>query len=228
MQFIKDLLFPRTCVGCGAIGSFICLSCQKKLIFIEKQRCFYCRKPSLYGFTHPLCKKQLGVDAALSLYAYNPFLKKLLKIAKYRLAKEALTELLLLSTAPLGLLLYSRRSLFKNLPLLPIPLHRSRMRSRGFNQAETICQFLQTLHSEVRVVDVLERVLNTAAQAQMKTRLSRYRNMSGVFRVKKEVLPTEVLLVDDVITSGSTIRSATESLKRAGVKHVYALSLGHG
>lgn len=198
------------------------------LDFIEKQRCFYCRKPSLHGFTHPLCKKELGVDATLSLYVYNPFLKKLLKTAKYRLAKEAFKELLQISTIPLGLLLYSQRSLFRNLPVLPIPLHRSRMRSRGFNQAETICQFLQTLHSEVRVIDVLERCFNTAPQAQMKTRLRRYRNMSGVFRVKRGMLPTEVLLVDDVITTGSTIRSATETLKRAGVTHVYAFSLGHG
>lgn len=228
MRFIKDLLFPRSCVGCGAIGSFICISCQKKLIFIEKQRCFYCRKPSLYGFTHPLCKKRYGVDGSVSLYVYNPFLKMLLKTAKYRLAKEALYELLSLSISPAGLLLYSHRSPFKILPLLPIPLHISRMRSRGFNQAEVVCQFLQTLHQETRIVDVLEKTRNTAAQAQMKSRRSRYLNMSGVFRIKKGVLPTETLLVDDVITTGSTIRSATETLKRAGVRRVFAFSLGHG
>lgn len=228
MQFLKDLLFPKMCVGCGAIGSFICLRCQRKLVFLEKQRCFYCKSPSLYGLTHPGCKKQFGVDGAISIYIYNPFLKKLLKTAKYRLAKEVLDELLSLSTVPAGLLLYSKRTPFDKLYLQPIPLNSLRLRARGFNQGEVICAFLQTLRSTGQILNILERQRNTPSQAQMKTRIKRYLNMSAAFKIKKTKIPKELLLVDDVITSGSTMRAATEILKRAGVEKVIAFSLAHG
>ncbi len=228
MKFLKDLLFPKTCVGCGAIGSFVCERCRSKLLILEKQRCFHCKSPSLYGFTHPRCKKQFGVDGTISIYVYNPFLKKLLKTAKYRLAKEALYELLNLSTIPMGLLLYSSDSPFKKLLLQAVPLHGSRLRARGFNQGDVICSFLKSLRTSVQTVDILERKRNTPAQAQMKTRALRYTNMSSAFKIKNGIIPKELLLVDDVITSGSTIRSATETLKRAGVGKVIAFSLARG
>jgi len=117
---------------------------------------------------------------------------------------------------------------FKTLPLLPIPLHCSRMSARGFNQSDIICKFMRSLRPEVEIIDLLERVRNTPAQAQLKSKLKRYLNTTSAFKVKKKLLPSEVMLVDDVITTGSTIRSATEVLKRAGVKRVYAFSLGHG
>jgi len=228
MKFLKDILFPKTCAGCGAIGSFVCVRCRSKLLTLEKQRCFYCKSPSLYGFTHPRCKKQFGVDGTISIYIYNPFLKKLLKTAKYRLAKEALYELLNLSTVPIGLLLYSASSPFKELPLQPVPLHSSRLRIRGFNQGDIICRFFRSLRTSVQTIDVLERKRNTPAQAQMKTRAQRHTNMSSAFKIKNGTVPKELLLVDDVITSGSTIRSATETLKRAGVEKVIAFSLARG
>jgi len=234
MKFLKDLLFPKMCAGCGAIGSFICLKCRGNLLLIEKQLCFYCKSPSLYGFTHPGCKRQFGIDGTISIYVYNPFLKKLLKTAKYRLAKEALYELLNLSTVPTGLLLYSASSPFSGLPIQPIPLHSSRLRARGFNQGEVICAFIKTLGPSVQILDILERQHNTPAQAQMKTRAERHLNMSLAFKMKnrpKGDFPLDekaVLLVDDVITSGSTMRAATETLKRASVEKVFAFSLARG
>lgn len=164
----------------------------------------------------------------ISIYIYNPFLKKLLKTAKYRLAKESLYELLNLSTVPTGLLLYSTNSPFKEMPLQPVPLHSSRLRARGFNQGLVICAFLKSLRVSVHILDILDRQRNTPAQAQMKTKAKRYLNMSSAFRIKKEAIPKELLLVDDVITSGSTIRSATETLKRSGVEKVIAFSLARG
>jgi len=234
MKFLKDLLFPKMCAGCGAVGSFVCLRCRSRLLVIEKQRCFYCKAPSLYGFTHPGCKRQFGVDGTISIYIYNPFLKKLLKTAKYRLAKEALDELLNLSTVPIGLLLYSANSPFSELPIQPIPLHSLRLRARGFNQGEVICTFIKTLGSSVQILDILERQHNTPAQAQMKTRAERYLNMSRAFKMKnrpkgdRPLGEKAILLVDDVITSGSTMRSATETLKRSGVEKVFAFSLARG
>ena len=70
MKFLKDLLFLRR-VGCGAIGSFVCEGVEK--LYSRKQRCFYCKAPSLYGPTHPGAKK-FGVDGIISIY-YNPFLR---------------------------------------------------------------------------------------------------------------------------------------------------------
>lgn len=227
LEFLKDFLFPKRCVGCGAFGSFICHKCRNKLVLLEKQRCFYCRRASLHGLTHPGCRKTNGVDGAISVYVYNPFLKRLIKTVKYRLAREALDELLTLSIQQVGHLLYSSGSPYKTVPLESVPLHKSKMRSRGFNQADLIVRYLQKLHPQTKIIQTLSRDRNTKAQAQLSSKQSRYINMIGAFSVKSKP-PEMLLLVDDVITTGSTIRSAVEALKRAGAQKVYVFSLARG
>ena len=87
MSFL-ELFFPKLCLNCGKLGNYFCPNCQKKLKPLTKDYCFYCQKPSLYGLTHFGCQKKLGLDGKMSIFYYNPVLKKILKNIKYRLVKE--------------------------------------------------------------------------------------------------------------------------------------------
>ena len=89
---LKDLLFPKFCLSCGFLGSYVCLSCEKKLVPITNDICLYCGKNSYLGLTHPACKKNYGIDGVLSMFHYNPTLKAIIKNIKYRGVYDACTE----------------------------------------------------------------------------------------------------------------------------------------
>jgi ComF family protein len=113
--------------------------------------------------------------------------------------------------------------------IVPIPLHPSRMRFRGFNQAE---KFGAILSSKLQVpmrTDMLVRTRNTVPQVSMGTKGDRLKNMEGVFavrpNVKNDLRNTGIFLLDDVYTTGATMRSAANILKRNGAKFVWAITV---
>jgi ComF family protein len=112
---------------------------------------------------------------------------------------------------------------------VPIPLHPSRRRPRGFNQAEIIAKVLSKRFTIPVRTDILKRVRKTVPQVEMKNRQERLSNMKGVFMVNNKniskVKQSTVILVDDVYTTGATMQSACEALKRAGVKTVWGLTI---
>jgi len=112
--------------------------------------------------------------------------------------------------------------------LIPIPLHPSRYRDRGFNQAEVLGRILaDRLHIPIRT-DILKRVIKTTPQVEMKDRKERLKNMKNVFSIhnSKFVIPNStIILFDDVFTTGATMRAAGETLKRAGAKSVWAVTM---
>src|SRR4030042_6593355 len=142
-MFFQNIFFPSSCLICGKLGSYICLKCQKRLKVFDKHICFYCKKPSLFGFTHPLCKRKKGIDGCIFIYHYNNELKKIIKNLKYRLVKEGLNELLQISSKHIYDKLSLIIKLYKNIFSIPIPLYKKRLNKRGFNQAEEICFFLK-------------------------------------------------------------------------------------
>lgn len=227
-SFFKDLLFPRHCLSCGALGSFICLRCQKSLQFVQKERCFYCGRQSFQGFTHPVCRKFRGVDGFRTIYRYENVMKRIMKGIKYRLAREALDELLHFSAGQIGLTLKYLKDLNIHIAIQPVPLHKARLHERGFNQADIIVRNLSALLG-FPTVSVLQRVRKTEPQAQLSSGQKRYQNLRAAFAVSPAaVVPQNILLVDDVATTGSTLASAVRELKRAGAKQVFVFSLAKG
>ncbi len=228
----KDLLFPKFCLGCGFLGAYICLKCQNNLYYIEKEVCLYCGRPSLHGLTHPGCQRINGIDGFLSILLYNNLLKKIIKNIKYRLATDIWLELCqVIKPEALNRLKFykifsiSPSSLYVN----PIPLHANRLRERGFNQAKLISEyFMKSLG--LQLSDVIKRDKETLSQAQIEKNLGRYQNLKGAFSVidKNKVMGRSYILVDDVVTSGSTIKEAARTLKLNGAAKVFALSLAKG
>ena len=229
-MFLKDLFLPKFCLGCGFLGAYICLNCKKKLSYIKSDDCLYCGKASLYGLTHPGCRRINGIDGFLSLFYYNNFLKKLIKDIKYRLATEVWQELcLVVKPEKCGKFKQIKDLLGSNLLLVPVPLHPNKLRARGFNQAKIISLFFNRfLH--LSQTEPLLRKIDTKAQAQLKKNLDRYLNLRNAFAVLpgNDFSGKKFVLVDDVATTGSTLKEAARALKGAGAKKVYAFVLAKG
>ena len=113
--------------------------------------------------------------------------------------------------------------------LVPVPLHRKSKSRRGFNQSELlITELLRRLDREVSVNNLV-RIQNTRSQIIL-SREERIKNVTNAFQVKNPELfvNKNVLLVDDVCTTGSTLNECARSLKSAGAQKVYGLVLAHG
>jgi len=225
-MFFIDLLFPKFCLGCSYLGVYLCPSCLRELNSIKNDNCPYCNKASLFGLTHPNCSKTHGIDGSIAIYHYNPILKKIIKNIKYRLATDVWQEFYKVIEPRIILKLGFYKELSPNLVIQPIPLSKLRYNERGFNQAKIISIFFQKfLHFPI--VDLLIRKEERLSQAQIKNKKIRYFNVTGAFSAIKFV-PENILLIDDVITSGSTVKEAAKILKEAGAKKVYALALARG
>ncbi|MCX7544940.1 ComF family protein [Marinicella gelatinilytica] len=107
-------------------------------------------------------------------------------------------------------------------PLMAMPLHRRRLRTRGYNQAFEMTRLLAGFSGRQVLTNVLERNKYTAMQATLPEK-QRRANVRDAFTVKHNDLPQSVLLVDDVLTTGQTLSAAAASLKKAGVDQVYGV-----
>ena len=224
---ILDVIFPKFCLGCGFLGQYLCQNCQKKLKYLNKDTCLYCGKGSYFGLTHPKCFQKNRLDGSLSLFYYNEFFKKILKNIKYRLALDVWEELKKIIPPNNIKKIDFFKKLKKDFFIQPIPLHKSKLKERGFNQAQLIADYFNH-YLNLSTIDALIRKKSTRSQAQTKTKQHRYRNLIGAFVVKMPVKNKNFILVDDVITSGATVKEATRALKKAGAQQVFALTLAKG
>ena len=231
-MFLTDLLFPKFCLGCGYIGVYLCLSCQNKLKPIEQDVCLYCKKPSFFGLTHLSCQKKLNIDGLLTLYYYGPILKKIIKNIKYRLAVQVWQEFYQIIKPEVIEKLGFYKKLSSDFIIQPIPLSKIKYNERGFNQAKIISVFFQKF-IKFPIVDLLIRKKEMLAQAQIKNKKERYINIKGTFVINpncRDVINhvSNIILIDDVVTTGSTVKEAAKVLKEAGAKKVYVLALAKG
>jgi ComF family protein len=222
---ILDLIFPRICVGCGFIGTYVCNVCEKKMKRVVKRTCFYCERSSLYGFTHPACKHKGGIDGLISIYVYDDLFKKILLESKYKGAHLILSELLKFSQPSIAYELSVWKNVY-NPTITDIPLHPQRMRERGFNQSDIISR--ASYVSIFSKSQLLKRVINTPHLANIANKKQRKEYIKNAFTYIGKTPPNSVLIIDDVVTSGATILECSKELKRQGVQTVLAFSLAKG
>lgn len=183
-------------------------------------KCPVCGHASIDGSTHLICKRRLRLDGLISFFPYSGIIQKAVKTIKYRYAYTVTEDLMRY---------VSSLKLPKQSILIPIPLYVSRHRFRGFNQAEILARAIEKKFDIPVRTDVLKRVIKTVPQVEMKNREKRLSNMNGAFIINNEEISTllhkTIVLVDDVYTTGATIQSACETLKREGVKIVWGLTI---
>jgi len=226
---ILEFLFPKKCVSCRKFGDYICTDCFTRLDFDVPPICGVCGKGAIGGLTHPICKTKHTIDGVFTSVVYKGVSKKLVYQFKFQPNLSVLQSVL-------GDIFYEGiiqhegfyNAITKDSYLAPIPLHSSRMRERGYNQAMLLAKTLAA-RTGLPVKTLLQRVNKTPSQVG-KTEMERRENMSGAFKVVKSLAnpPETVFLIDDVITSGATCNEAAGVLKKAGVKKVWGLAFAHG
>ena len=216
-----DLLFPKWCVGCGKEGDFICHSCYQSLPRITPPLCPRCGRPQPSSILCPNCISwQAAIDGIRSPFQFDGVIRQAIHQLKYKNLR-ALTE-------PLAKFLndYLTTNPIPGETLVPVPLHRKRLRERGYNQSSLLAQGLGKLTSLPVVDDCLIRQRHALPQARTQTVEERRSNVADAFTCRDHGLKDkQVLLIDDVATSGATLDACAVALKAAGATSVWGLTL---
>ena len=221
---IIDFIYPKKCLECGKDGVYICNDCLSE---VRKSRlvCLACRRPSKNGMTHMNCKERFSVDHSYSLWNYSGVVRKAILKLKYNFAYDVAYEL---SNKFVEKLKKDADILPKNAIICPIPLHRLRQNWRGFNQSEVLAKRVGKDMSWQFYPDLLLRKKLTKPQTELKGG-ERKDNIKGVFefnsRYSFSKTHTPIILFDDVLTTGSTIKEAAMVLKRNGFEVVWGLTI---
>ncbi len=233
---LLSLIYPTECFGCGMEGQLVCDKCFSSIKILQTQECPNCRAPSAFGtFCSKACMDHfLGNECyfdhliVCSKYDKNGLLKKLIERIKYKFSEGVsvhLCSILKKSIGSVELFNFFEQELRRSI-VIPVPLHKKRLRDRGFNQAE-----LLALALDRPIHDVMIRTVYTPPQAHL-NRKGRLQNLAGAFGLKKglaQMMPGRpVILIDDVCTTGSTLNECSKVLKKAGAGRIVALVLARG
>ena len=219
-KFILDLVFPVCCTGCGQEGEWFCKNCAGAIRLNEVQFCPVCWRESPEGKVCENCDSPLtGLRAAAS-YKKNPELAKAVKTFKYKFSENLARNL--------GGLLIHDFFLDLDAVIVPIPLHKKRLRWRGFNQAELLAREVGK-NLDLPVTSLLKRVKNTSQQAKL-SRQERLQNLTQAFEFDSDIdlAGKTVILVDDIASTGTTLIEAAKVLRAAGAAQVWGLVLARG
>lgn len=208
-----------------------CFSCGEPSLSTSHGLCPWCRR-ALPRWQHgcPRCGEPLALDqlcqhclhrlppldGCQALWLYQPPLQRLIAQMKYP-GDAPMATVLAQSAAPLI------HSLITQSILVPVPLHHNRLAERGFNQAQLLAEYWSRALG-LTCAQLLTRTADTPPQAGMKA-AARRRNLRRAFTVNGPVKGLRLVLVDDVMTTGSTLFAAARVLKAAGASEVRALVL---
>ena len=216
-----DSFFPRRCVGCGKLGDFICPECLEKLPRLLPPLCPHCGRPQASGIVCPDCRRrQTEIDGIRSPYRFDEVIRKAIYELKYRNLKA-------ISACLAGLLAdYLRSNRLNGEASTYVPLHPRRLRERGYNQSSLLARELSK-HIDLPVIeDCLVRVKQSKPQVRASDVRERRSNVAGAFVCCDEgVSGKQIILIDDVCTSGATLESCATALKSKGAVSVWGLTL---
>jgi ComF family protein len=195
-----DLLFPPLCVNCERVGSFLCSHCLATV--------------------SPAPERTVaGLDGVQVRADFEGAIRTAVHAFKY----EGQTRL----AEPLGALL-NETLCCTHWPVdvvSAVPLHASRLRERGYNQAVLLAQVVARTRSWVFAPDALRRVRETASQVNLNAQ-ERRANVEAAFFAEPAVFcGRQVLVIDDVLTTGATLSACADALRAAGATHVYGATL---
>ena len=230
---LSGLFVPSSCPSCGGGlrrggASRLCHGCTGTIARVPEPWCVTCGVP----FTRPVasgqphcedCRSGRSFAEARSFGLFDGLLRELITRLKYSGDRGL--------AGPLGNLLldaaHEHLTVQDYEAVIPVPLHRDRLRQRGFNQAFLLARPLAA-SARIPIVNALHRTVKTKAQVGLQGE-SRRTNVRGVFalqpRTRDKVTRRNVLLIDDVITTGATVDECARTLRAAGVTRVDVMSV---
>lgn len=232
-----DLIFPRFCFGCAreleaSEAGFVCPSCILNLNFNPGLGCILCGWRSLLGKTCVSCLRKTRIKGLISVFPYqNEIIRKLIYAFKYRIIGSIAK---ILGKFAFEFIKKEKlESVFDQALLVPVPLHKNRLRQRGFNQSELIAKEINFYFKTPVINDLLFRKSKTEIQAEIKDFKKRESNVANAFEInpKKDLSAyknEKIILVDDVITSGATLESCAKVLSEAGFRKIFAFTIAKG
>ncbi len=224
---IVDIIFPPQCLICGEIASSgLCLICRASFQALVPPLCEICSVPVETAEPSILCNKcrdsRPAYDKAWSLFVYDGAVKKAIQDFKYhgvsgfhRVFGELLSGRL------------KRELVDTQIDLIvPVPLHPSRERSRGYNQALLMARSCASLLSLPLLGSSLVRNRHTDSLADQ-GRKERYASLEGVFSLQNKISlkGKKILLIDDIMTTGATFHQCARVLKEGAASHIYGITV---
>ena len=218
-QFL-DLLFPPRCACCKRFGSWLCEACSDGFRRVDVPFCVRCGDVLTSGSLCSRCRTNPPrIDAVRSVFHFEDGLREAVHQFKY----DGLSVL----AGPLGVLMAAywwEHPLAADV-IVPVPLHRKRVRDRGYNQSALLAKSVASEHAVPVDLDTLVRRRATVPQVGLSIE-RRAQNVARAFECTCDVLAgKDVLLIDDVCTTGSTLEACAAALFDAGARKVRGLTL---
>jgi ComF family protein len=207
-------MLPSACAGCGRYGQVLCHSCRRSMRPAS-------HRDGRFLAADPGVVMGEAMELAVAAFAFDGPVRRTLQQLKYGGAARLAEPLAAACAAEFGRLL----SLTGRAALVPVPVHVSRLRQRGYNQAALLARGLARSHG-LPVADVLARVRHTAAQHRL-GRAGRLRNLRAAFALAPSVRgpPPAAILVDDILTTSATLEACAAVLLAAGSRRVVGFAV---
>lgn len=216
MENLINLLFPPKCLFCQTEGSLFCKDCLAKCPILFNKYCVVCDQITLSGNTHPWCNKPGSPTSSISIFVYDGYIRKCIKESKYGLKQFLALKVLSKYAASLW-----KSKEISGFIAVPIPISKNKEKLRGFNQTYVIAKELKIPVDNKALI----RVKDTKSQFKI-GRTERFKNLSDAFLANRErVQGKNILIVDDICTTGATLLEASRVLYQNGAKEVKCFTL---
>lgn len=223
-----DLILPHCCLACGREvkqGGFVCQQCFTEIDFITEPCCSICGIPFDYADHNSICldcmQNKPDFDLARAVFLYEGVARKMALAFKYADKIEAVSYFS-------QLMINAGSIFFKNKIdyIIPVPIHRYKLILRKYNQSALLAREIAKKTGIQISYDALIRNKNTKPQAMFHKK-ERFNNIKNVFKVNRtEIIKNQnLLLIDDVLTTGATVSECAKIMKAGGAEKVYVLSL---
>jgi ComF family protein len=222
ISYITSFFLENTCFWCQKSGHFFCPQCQHDLD-VYPPYCYVCKKQSSNFSVHKACQAYFPLGQVIVLTRYrNKAIKKLLRHAKYYGRYAAYDDLISANTD-----FFSKQISWENSVLIPIPMHFLRKWKRGYNQSERIAHILWKVCKIPVENNFIRRSKYTKQQSHLSS-AGRAHNLSEAFSLMRWNIVNKnstIYLIDDVISTGSTVLEVASVLRKNGYKKVSVVCL---
>lgn len=224
------LLYPRRCPVCDEPvrpwNALVCAECASGLACIEPPWCLKCGKhigDSVREYCADCAAHPHLFDGGRALFSYRSVSASIARF-KYRGRREYAACYAACMADRLGSFIRSCQAD----ALIPVPLHKSRLKKRGYNQAQVLAEELSVLTGIPVRTDLIERVKKTAPMKDLSA-AERQNNLKKAFKIRRnDVKLNIIVIIDDIYTTGSTIDAMSQEFRRAGVERIYFMTLAIG